>query len=71
MQTPERLALFCTIAICIILDGALLVFAIWLAGSLGKGVLMFLIGGGPLCLMVALQMYSLFRSRFSPSTLRR
>lgn len=41
MQTPERLALLCTNAICIILDGALLVFAIWLAGSLGKGVLYF------------------------------
>ncbi len=71
MQTPEGRALLCTIAICIVLDGAVLVLAIWLAGSLGNGVFLFLVGGGPLTLIVAPQTYSSFRNRFFSSMLHR
>lgn len=69
-RTPDRLALLFTIAICVAFDCGLLGLAVWLAGSLGQGVFIFLVGGGPITFMVALQIYSSLKSRFSLSNYR-
>ena len=55
-------ALVVTLSICIIVD-AIVFFAVWLAESFGKGLLIFLVGGGPPTILVSHPMYVWFKER--------
>jgi hypothetical protein len=64
-QSFNKLALIATVLICFMIDGALFAFCVLMAEGLGQGALGFLAFGGPTTVIVAPQMYSWFKKRFS------
>ena len=56
-------ALVVTLSICIIVDAIVFIFAVWLAESFGKGLLIFLVGGDPPTILVSHSMYVWFKER--------
>ncbi len=59
------LALAATILTCAVVDGCLLALTIWLSGEIGKGVVLFLVAGGPVTLAFAWPLHSWFKARIA------
>lgn len=60
----NMIALIATVSICVIVDGGLLLFSVWLAESIEKGILFFIVGGAPPTIVVSPSLYAWFKGRF-------
>jgi hypothetical protein len=63
-QPINMIALIATVSVCVIVDGGLLLFSVWLAEGIGKGILFFLVGGAPPTFVVSPSLYAWFKERY-------
>ena len=64
-QPFNMIALIATLLTCIVVDGGLLVFCVWIAEGFGKGIFYFFVGGGPPTILVFQPLYYWFKKRIS------
>lgn len=62
-QPLNKNALIATLLTCLVVDGGLLMFCIWIADGFGMGLFYFLLGGGPPTILVAQPLYAWFAAR--------
>ncbi len=59
----NKKTLIATLITCLVVDGSLLIFCVWIADGVGKGLYYFLLGGGPPTIIVSQPLYAWFAAR--------